>query len=119
MKSFKHLNMITFKHFNKYFCGMLVLTCCLFGGVEVVEAGTDISGQCVELTVQGTMGFGTVSPEDICLSAGYGSCTEGNGTIRVYGTNNCTGGSGSRVLVNCSDVIGGGIRGSAELVNLE
>jgi len=102
------------------FSGVLILVCCLFVEIGAIEAKSayDISGECIILTTQGTMGPGTVSPEDICLSAGLGSCKKGHGQIRVYGTDNCTGASGARNLLNCSDVIGGGIRKSAKLANL-
>jgi len=87
VKSFKHLNMITFKYFNKYFCGALVVACCLFGGVGVVEGVYDISGECVEMNIPA--GVGTISPEDICRAAGYGHCLEASGSFFTCTTGTC------------------------------
>ena len=65
--------MITFKQYNKYFCGMLVLICCLFGAVGVVEAGTvDISGRCISMDP--IPPFTVITPSEVCRAAGYGDC---------------------------------------------
>ncbi|MEA1936950.1 MAG: pilin [Patescibacteria group bacterium] len=83
--------MITFKHLNKCFCGMLILICCLFGEVERINAvETDISGQCISITTSaGTI----ITPDDVCIAAGYeNGCVDAGGvgeTLTIYETSNC------------------------------
>ena len=83
--------MTTFKHFNKYFCGILIAVCCLFGGVEIANAvETDISGQCISIT---TNVGATITPDDVCIAAGYDNgCVDAGGvgeTLIIYQASNC------------------------------
>ena len=67
------------------FSGMLVLVCCLFGGVEVVDGRTDISGQCIEISFSDP-----ISPSDVCQAAGYGPCLEASGDFFMAQNNYCS-----------------------------
>jgi len=71
--------MITFKHFNKYFCGILVLVCCLFSGIKTAEA-LSVDGKCLKMSIPaGTV----VNPNYICQNAGLGPCLEVSGSFNM------------------------------------
>jgi len=72
------------------FSGLLVLVCCLAGGVNIVNGATNISGQCVKMTIPAG---GTITPNDVCRAAGHGSCLNTGGFIRIYDGGGCTAGS--------------------------
>jgi len=74
------------------FSGMLVLVCCLFGGVEVAEAlnPVDISGKCVDISSPeraGAVSGGNL----VCRSAGYGDCASTNvaATLQLFNDTDC------------------------------
>ena len=109
--------MKTFKDFSKYFCGVLVLAFCLFGGAGVVEGKTvDLNMQDIDVSIPAGK---EVTPDYICRMAGYGSCVEVNG-IMLLRENPCgsaaAGGSDMRVVNNCNDkIITGGERRCARI----
>jgi len=79
--------MITFKHFNKYFCGILVLVCCLFSGIKTAEA-LSVDGKCLKMSIPaGTV----VNPNYICQNAGLGPCLEVSGSFNTYASSDCSG----------------------------
>ena len=96
--------MTTFKHLNKYFCGMLVLACCLFGGIGMTEAikTYDISLQCIPMSVSTGE---TITPNDICYAAGYGHCHDAGITVLFHNDENCTVGTTAPVVGNCDSSV--------------
>ena len=96
--------MITFKQYNKYFCGIFILVCCLFGNIGIVEAldPVDISGKCVSVSISTGE---TIMPNDVCSKAGYGSCDDAAGTITAFINSDCTGVVVSAPMagLNCND----------------
>ena len=69
---------------------MLVLVCCLFGEVGIASRGTDISGQCINLSIP--KGPEVTTLDDICQAAGYGHCLRisPTATISLYRNEDCT-----------------------------
>ena len=101
--------MTTFKHYNKYFCGALVLVCCLFGGVGTVEAldPVDITGKCVNLP-SAVHQFESITLDDICAAKGYGSCSGSTGNIITYKDKDCNslnGGVGSAGDCSTTEIV--------------
>ena len=66
------------------------MVCCLFGEVGVAKAldPVDLGGRCVGMSIPA---WGSVTPNDICSAAGYGSCEGAIGTLMVCSMNDCTG----------------------------
>ena len=71
------------------FSGLMILVCCLFGGVGMVGAETDISVQCINLSIPA--GPEVTTLDDICRAAGYGPClrTDPAAAIALYREEDC------------------------------
>ena len=79
---------------------MLILVCCLLGGVGTVDGKTDISGKCVKMPVPA---LEAVTPSDVCRLAGYGPCLEASGNFETCNTEVCTV-CGATGPVNCNTI---------------
>ncbi len=108
--------MTTFKQFNKCFCGMLILICCLFGEVEMVKGKTvDLNMECIDMS----MSIGEeITPDDVCIAAGFGHCREVLG-LEILQIDVCSGVAGvvnSAIVTNCSDSVTATSNGKSVLI---
>lgn len=97
------------------FSGLLVLVCCLFGEVGVINGKEiDIGGDCIGIE----MSNGDImTPNDLCRAAGYGSCKEVAGSwMALYSGGSCTGNMNTFANPNCSSKLSAtGNRRSAKI----
>ena len=81
------------------FSGLLILVCCLAGDVGTVNGATDISGQCVKMTIPANT---RITPNDVCRAAGHGPCIKASGYFYVCNNELCAVCSGAVGGTTCS-----------------